>query len=91
MGMATAHVEAAKPVLSKVVIIMGMLSGLAIIGGIVGIVWNAMSPTKFNIWGAELSTGHVGVSITALGLICMVVVVRSVLKYTHKLAELPND
>ena len=91
MGMAIAHVEAAKPVLSKVVITMGVLSGLAIIGGIVGIVWNAVSPTEFNIWGAELSTGHVGVAIIALGLICMVLVVRSVLMYTHKLAKLPND
>ena len=85
------HVRAAKPVLNKIVIIMGILSGLAIVGGIIGIVWNAVSPTKFKILGAELSTGHVGVSFAALGLISMLFVARSVLKYTHKLASLPND
>ena len=85
------HVRAAKPILNTIVILMGILSALAIIGGIISIIWNALSPTEFDIFGAELTTGHVGVAFTALGLICMVFVVRSILKYTHKLAALKND
>ncbi len=85
------HLDAAKPVLNKIVVIMGILSGLSIIGGILGILWNTISPTEFDLFGAKLSTGHIGVAFTALGLICMVLVVRSVLKFTHKLAALQEN
>lgn len=47
---------------------MGILSGMSISGGIVGIVWDAVSPTEFNFLGVTLTTGHVGVAFAALGL-----------------------
>jgi hypothetical protein len=88
---APSHVFVARPVLKMVVLVMGLLSGTAIGGGIVAIIWNAVSPTSFNILGATVTTGHVGVAFAALGLITMLFVVRAVLNYTHKLAALPEE
>lgn len=85
------HLRAARPTINKIVVIMGVLSGLAIIGGIGAIVWNAYSPTEMSFIGASVSTGHVGVAFAALGLICMVAVMRTVLKTLHRLAELPDN
>jgi hypothetical protein len=87
----TAHVDSAKPILLSIIRIMGVLSGLAIIGGIGAIVWNAYSPTEMNLFDARVTTGHVGVAFTPLGLITMAFVLRSVLKRTKEIAELPES
>ena len=85
------HVQAAMPILNRIIYITGLLSGLAIVGGIVGIIWNAFSPTEIDMFGAKVTTGHVGVDFTALGIIAMVFVVRAVLSNIIKLAALPED
>jgi hypothetical protein len=87
-GAGPADITAATPILKTVLYIMGSLSVLAIIGGIVTIIWNAHSPSEMILFGAKINTGHVGVAFTALGLISMVTVVRSVLKQLRKLAEI---
>lgn len=88
---ATEHINAAKPILKLVTIITGILAGLAIIGGIVGIIWNAYSPTMMELFGAKVSTGHVGVAFTALGLIIIYFVFKKVLKSTYDLAALEKE
>ena len=85
------HVREARPTINAIVYIMGGLSGLAVLGGIGAIVWNAYAPTEMDLFGVKVSTGHVGVAFAALGLVCMVFVVRSVLKHLHMLAALPDN
>lgn len=87
----TRHVVVAAPILKMIVIVMGVLAGISLGGGIVAIIWNAFSPTQFDVLGVTLTTGHVGVAFAALGLVTMLFVIRAVLKYTHRLAALPND
>jgi len=77
--------------MNKIIYISGALSGLAIAGGIVGIIWNAFSPTEINFLGVEVNTGHVGVAFTAFGIIAIVFVVKAILSNTVKLAALPDD
>ena len=85
------HMNADRPTLNSIVYISGGLSALAIIGGIVALVWNAFSPTEMNLFGVRVTTGHVGVAFAALGLICMVLVVRSVMNTLQRLAVLRKD
>jgi hypothetical protein len=85
------HVHVAKPVIQTIMCIMGILSALAIIGGTAAIIWNAFSPTQTNLFEASISTGYVGVAFAALGLICMVFVLRAVLTNIYRLAALPNE
>jgi hypothetical protein len=85
------HVIVGSPVLRLGLLITGIISGLCIGGGIVAIIWNAASPTDLNFFGVTVTTGHVGVALTVLGMASIVVVVRSAYKHLVKLAELPND
>jgi hypothetical protein len=86
-----ADVEAARPILSRIVYISGGLAGLAIIGGLVGIIWNVFSRTEIDIFGAKITTGHVGVAFVALGFISLIWVYRAVLTNIYGLAALPGD
>jgi len=79
------------PVLDRMIVVMGLLAGLSIAGGIIGIIWNATSPTSFDVFGVTLSTGHVGVAFTALGLICMLFTVRGILKFLRKRSSRPRN
>ena len=88
---AASHVRAAAPTMNKIIYICGILSGLAITGGIVGIIWNSFSPTEISFLGAQVNTGHVGVAFTAFGIIAIVFIVRAILSNTVKLAALPDD
>ena len=85
------HVVVAQPIFKAIIIVTGILSGLAIIGGIVGIIWNALSPTTLDLLGFKVSTGHVGVAFTALGLIIMYFVFKKVLQGVQNLSALPKD
>lgn len=85
------HVDTASGILITIIVIMGVLSAAAIGGGIVAIVWNTVSPTQLDFFGVTVSTGHVGVAFTALGLISMFFVIRTVLDHIHKLAALRRD
>ena len=82
-------VEAATPLLTKVLIIVGIIAVLITIGGIIGIIWNAVSPTQISILGMNVSTGSVGVAFVALGVIMVIVIYRAVLKNISELAKLP--
>lgn len=88
---ASQHVEAAKPILLAALFVVCVLAAMAIGGGVVAIIWNTQSSTEFDILGATLTTGHVGVAFTALGLIVMLFVALKVIKQLHKLAKLPKD
>jgi hypothetical protein len=57
----------------------------------VAIMWNSVSPTQIKIVGMTVTTGHVGVAFTALGVITLIIGVRSVNKNLYKLAALPPD
>ena len=57
------------PVLAYIVFAMFILALVSIAGGIVAIIWNTVSPTTFEAFGVKLSTGHVGVAFTGIGLV----------------------
>jgi hypothetical protein len=88
---APAHVRAGTPILSLIVIVFGLLSLVSLIGGIVAIVLNAYSETKFDFIGFRLSTGHVGVALVGIGLVTGYLTMRAVLKNLKELAALAPD
>jgi hypothetical protein len=86
-----AHQEAAMPLHKMIVLIFGFLALVCVGGGITGIIYEAKSDTKLDIFGAQLSTGHVGVAFVGLGLIIAYLTVRAVLRNQETLASLPAD
>jgi len=72
----------------RIVNIFGALAALSIVGGIVAVIWNAVAPTEFSLWGAKLSTGSVGVAFVGLGLVSAVVAVRSLLKHKTEIERI---
>ncbi len=71
-AMSVKHVRAADPLLTGIIYSTGALSALSVLGGIIGIIWNAVSPTEIDIFGTKVTTGHVGVAFAALVLLCQV-------------------
>ncbi|MCW5199435.1 hypothetical protein VU05_01695 [Desulfobulbus sp. F1] len=57
----------------KSIYIMGFLSLLSILGGIVGIFHETYSVTEINFLGFKIITEHVGLAFTGIGLISMIV------------------
>lgn len=88
---AASHMEVAIPVLKRSLLLTAILGAFCIGGGIVAIIWHSLSPTQIDILGMTVKTGHVGVAFTALGVIALIVGVRSVNKNLYKLAALPPD
>jgi hypothetical protein len=88
---AASHVEVATPVLKLSLLLTAILGAFCIGGGIVAIIWNSLAPTKISILGMTVTTGHVGVALTALGVITLITGVRSVSKNLYELAALPPD
>lgn len=86
----TSRLRAAHRVLNAVLSKTAVLSAIAIGGGILAMILNRYSPTSIDIMGAEVNTGHVGVAFAALGLLCMLFTGLGVLRYSYKLASLPN-
>jgi len=85
------HQRAASRLHIWIVCIFGILAFTCIVGGIVAVCQNAKSETEFNIFGAHLTTGHVGVAFVALGLIIAYFTVRSVLNNQRDIAALPTE
>ena len=85
------HVKSASPLLLTMIILVGVLSVLATVGGIIAIINNSLSETKINILGMLISTGHVGVAFVGLGIIMMILVYRNISANIYKLAALPDD
>jgi hypothetical protein len=88
---AAPHIEAAAPVLKLSLWLAAILGAFCIGGGIVAIIWNSVSPTQIRISDVTATTGHVGVAFTALGVITLIIGVRSVNKNLYKLGALPPD
>ena len=85
------HQHAALMLHILIVSIFGVLALVSIAGGIVAICLNAQSKTDFDILGAHLTTGSVGVAFVALGLIIAFFTVRAVLRNQRDLAQVPPD
>jgi hypothetical protein len=86
---APVHQRTALPLHQLIVLVFGFLAFACIVGGIVGIYFNAKSDTGLEIFGVHLSTGHVGVAFVGLGLIIGLFMVRAVLRSQRELAALP--
>lgn len=82
------HIKEAKLVLNSIVYISCTLSAISIVGGIIGIIWQAISPTEIQFFDIRITTGHVGVAFVALGLTTMLYTIKNVLKHLNKLAEI---
>lgn len=90
MHYAPEHQRAAMPLHKLIVVIFGVLAFFCLIGGVIAIIWNAKSETKFEIFGAQLTTGHVGVAFVGVGLLTAYFTVRAVLKNQRDLAGLQS-
>jgi hypothetical protein len=73
----TRHMKAGSPV-----VVTGMIGALlvalvCVCGGLLTLITNPAAPTEMNIWGAKITTGHVGVAFIFIGVVVMAVVIRS--------------
>jgi hypothetical protein len=87
---APAHQREAAPLHRLIILVFGLLALCCIGGGIVAIIWNAVSKTEFELLGARLTTGHVGVAFVGIGLLTALFTVRAVLKNQYQLGALPS-
>jgi hypothetical protein len=85
------HMKAARALHILIVSIFGILALTCIGGGIYAIVVNSVSKTEIDIFGAQISTGHVGVALVGIGLVITFFTIRAVLTNLRELAELPLD
>ena len=74
-----------------IVLTFGVLALLCIVGGIFAICSNAESKTSFDIFGAHLKTGSVGVALVALGLVTAFLAFQAVLKAQQEIAKHPPE
>jgi hypothetical protein len=89
--LAPGHQKAALPLHIGIIAVFGALALACIGGGIYAIATNATSKTDLDLFGAHLSTGHVGVAFVGIGVITAYFSVRAVLKNQHLLAALPPN
>jgi hypothetical protein len=68
-----------------------LLALVTALGGAVAIIMGFVSPTEFEMFGARLSTIHVGGALVAVGFITAVFTVRSVQRSVTELLALPPD
>jgi hypothetical protein len=80
--------QIALPLLMVGLLATAVLAGLCIGGGITAIIWNAVSPTTLQIFGTKVTTGHIGVAFTLIGMASIVAVVRNAYKRALDLAKL---
>ncbi|WP_139240613.1 hypothetical protein [Geitlerinema sp. PCC 9228] len=67
----------------------GLLAIICIAGGIYAIAINSNSNTEIQIFGAQISTEHVGVAFVGIGVLLTFFTIRSVLNNQRDLAALP--
>lgn len=85
------HQQTALPLHTLIVCIFGALALVCIIGGIVALFQKSESKTQFDIMGAHLSTGSVGVAFVGIGLLMAYFTIRSVLNNQRELAGLRHQ
>ena len=90
-AMSAMHVRAASPLLKLVLWNVGGVALACVIAGIVALVLNAAGQTNFTLLGMELSTGSVGVALTAVGVLTLFFTVRTLMKVLYSLAALPSE
>jgi hypothetical protein len=82
------HQRAALPLHVLIVAIFGVVA-LACIGGGIFAVWKgATSDTTFNLFGARMSTGSVGVAFVGIGVVIAYLTIKAVLKNQRDLGAL---
>ena len=84
------HIFSAKSLLTWALVIAGLFGGLTIGAGVVAIIWNAVSPTNFDVFGFKLTTGHVGVALIGIGAATLIAIVRRIMQTIERLGALPD-
>ena len=67
--------------------LVGLLGLVAVGGGIYAIYRDTRGQTVMDIWGASVSTGSVAVACIFIGIICLVLSVKSAFKHAANLAR----
>ncbi len=88
---APAHVRAASPLLILVLLVVGGIAFTCIAAAGVALYLSSTGRTDFLLLGMELSTGNVGVALTAIGVLTLFFTVRKLLKIVYSLAALPSQ
>ncbi len=89
--MSQSHQRVALPLHILAIKIFGLLAFISILGGIIAVILNATSETKIDIFGAHITTGHVGVALISIGLIMTFFTVRTIVRSQRELAALPEN
>jgi TRAP-type C4-dicarboxylate transport system permease small subunit len=82
------HQDSALVLHIVIVCIFGFLALACIIGGLMAV--HSESKTEFEMWGAHLTTGNVGVAFMGIGLVIGLFTVRAVLRNQKDLAHGPS-
>ncbi|BBC27036.1 COR domain-containing protein [Pseudanabaena sp. ABRG5-3] len=81
------NVEAVSPILSQIINMVGIVSVLSVIGGIVAIIYDSKSPSEISMFSQKISTGHVGVAFVFIGIIGMIFSFRKLLNTLSNIAN----
>jgi hypothetical protein len=87
----TEHQTRAETTRFRVAAVFLSLALVALVGGAVMTFMGFLSPTEFEVFGARLSTLHVGGALIAVGFITAVATIRSVWRSINESAALPPD
>ena len=62
-------------------LVVGVIGfALLTVGGIVGIIWNALAPSQVRLLGADLSMGVVGAALSCLAAVALYFTVKALMK-----------
>ena len=86
----TRHMKAGSAVLLTGMIGAFLAAILCICGGIVTLYANPNAPTSIDIWGAKITTGHVGVAFIFIGVVVMGFVIKGAFSTLVSLGTEPD-
>jgi len=85
------HQREALSLHTLIVKISGILAFVCILGGILALLVGGSAETSIDLFGAKLTTTHVGVAFVGIGLLVGYFTVKLVLKNQRDLANIPDS
>jgi hypothetical protein len=84
------HFREAKPALMVALVLGALVSFVLVLGGIYMAAQPASTQSVLKLWGGELTSGNAGLIMVLIGMLALVVTIRSFWKTTVRLMEIPD-
>ena len=85
------HIRAATPLMMALFLMLGFLGFVLLAGGVFVAIIDRDTITTFNLFGAQLTSTDVGVTLAVAGVVLIVVVIRRALTTIDHLGSLPKS